>query len=124
MNDKTRAQSVRQHEGLQIHRSGTLDILTLERPDRLNAIDPRMVDALTSYFRQKRDDDDCRVIVLRGAGRAFCAGVDLKSTTDAPPDLQFTGWLGRQDSNLRMAVPKTAALPLGYAPTAGATRAL
>ena len=96
MNDKTRAQSVRQHEGLQIHRSGTLDILTLERPDRLNAIDPRMVDALTSYFRQKRDDDDCRVIVLRGAGRAFCAGVDLKSTTDAPPDLQFTGWLGRQ----------------------------
>ena len=109
---------------MQIHRSGTLDILTLERPDRLNAIDPRMADALTSYFRQKRDDDDCRVIVLRGAGRAFCAGVDLKSTTDAPLDLQFTGWLGRQDSNLRMAVPKTAALPLGYAPTAGATRAL
>ncbi|GAA0863803.1 enoyl-CoA hydratase/isomerase family protein [Sphingopyxis soli] len=89
MTDKTRAQPVRQNEGLQIHRSGTLDILTLNRPDRLNAIDPRMADALTSYFRQKRDDDDCRVIVLRGAGRAFCAGVDLKATKDAPPDLQF-----------------------------------
>ena len=102
MNDKTRAQSVRQHEGLQIHRSGTLDILTLERPDRLNAIDPRMVDALTSYFRQKRDDDDCRVIVLRGAGRAFCAGVDLKSTTDAHPTCNSpAGWGGRTLSQFR-----------------------
>ncbi|MBA4750671.1 MAG: enoyl-CoA hydratase/isomerase family protein [Sphingopyxis sp.] len=69
--------------------SDGLDVVTLDRPGRLNAIDPPMADELTRYFRLKRKDNECRVIVLRGAGRAFCAGVDLKSTHEAPPDLQF-----------------------------------
>jgi hypothetical protein len=37
---------------------------------------------------------------------------------ECPVDKSAKCWLGRQDSNLRMAVPKTAALPLGYAPAA------
>ncbi|MEL6752689.1 MAG: enoyl-CoA hydratase-related protein [Pseudomonadota bacterium] len=52
--------------------------ITLNRPDKLNALTPHM---LGDVFRRVRDasaDDDVRVIVLTGAGRAFCAGLDLK----------------------------------------------
>lgn len=52
--------------------------ITLNRPDKLNALTPAM---LGDVFRRVRDasaDDDVRVILLTGAGRAFCAGLDLK----------------------------------------------
>lgn len=52
--------------------------ITLNRPDKLNALTPQM---LGDVFRRVRDaaaDDAVRVIVLTGAGRAFCAGLDLK----------------------------------------------
>ena len=79
----------RTYAGFQLERSGALEILTLDRPDRLNAIDPAMALDLTRYFREKRDDDQVRVIVMRGAGRAFCAGVDLKASSEAAPDQRF-----------------------------------
>jgi 2-(1,2-epoxy-1,2-dihydrophenyl)acetyl-CoA isomerase len=51
--------------------------VTLERPERLNALCAEMLDALTDAFLQARDDDAVRVVVLRASGRAFCAGQDL-----------------------------------------------
>lgn len=53
-------------------------IITLNRPDRLNAYTPAMGNEVVEAFRSARDDGDVRVILLTGAGRAFCAGVDLE----------------------------------------------
>lgn len=64
---------------LRIERRGAVDWVMLDRPDRLNALDAALIDALLRYFERLYDDDICRVIVLRGAGRAFCAGADLGS---------------------------------------------
>ena len=65
--------------------------LTLNRPDRLNAIDFRMPGDIAAAVRRANDDPDVHVIVLQGAGRAFCSGYDLKISaedghgTRAPP---------------------------------------
>jgi 2-(1,2-epoxy-1,2-dihydrophenyl)acetyl-CoA isomerase len=53
--------------------------LTLNRPDKLNAIDNELADALLRALDAARDDALVRVIRLRGAGRAFCAGRDVSA---------------------------------------------
>lgn len=55
--------------------------LTLNRSETLNAIDPTLSRALLAAFGRAKDDPDVRVVILRGHGRAFCAGRD----TSAPP---------------------------------------
>lgn len=65
---------------LQIENLGEgLQRLTLNRPERLNALNHPMVEALLAYFEGLRRNPDIRVVILRGAGRAFCAGGDLKA---------------------------------------------
>jgi enoyl-CoA hydratase/carnithine racemase len=51
--------------------------LTLQRPERLNAMNPEMLDELLRAFDEADADDAVRVVVVTGAGRAFCAGADL-----------------------------------------------
>jgi enoyl-CoA hydratase len=51
--------------------------LTLNRPERLNAITPQLIADLRTGLQQAWDDDAVRVIRLRGAGRGFCAGYDI-----------------------------------------------
>ncbi len=51
--------------------------MTLNGPDKLNALDDRLVSALADYVRGLHAPDAPRIVVLRGAGRAFCAGLDL-----------------------------------------------
>ncbi|HRD45735.1 MAG TPA: enoyl-CoA hydratase-related protein [Caulobacter sp.] len=70
--------------GLKVDSDGAVDWVTLDRPDRLNALNQPLTDALLAYFEGKRRDTDTRVIVLRGAGRGFCSGADLKA--GAQPD--------------------------------------
>jgi enoyl-CoA hydratase/carnithine racemase len=59
------------------HHDGT-DWVTLNRPESLNALDPSLIDALNDYFQGLQRNRDTRVVVLRGAGANFCAGLDLK----------------------------------------------
>lgn len=59
------------------HRDGC-DWVTLNRPDALNSLNPEMIAALNDYFEALRHNRKTRVVVLRGAGRAFCAGLDIK----------------------------------------------
>jgi len=70
-----------------VHEEGTIAWLTLNRPQRLNAIDAAMGGALRSYFQGLYMRRDIRVVVLQGAGRAFCAGLDLAppATSSAAP---------------------------------------
>ena len=53
-------------------------VVTLNRPDRLNAMSIELVLELADVFEAIRADNSCRVVVLTGAGRAFCSGLDLK----------------------------------------------
>src|ERR1700760_3070753 len=55
-----------------------LDRVTLNRPESLNALDPALIDALNTYFQGLQRNRDTRVVLLRGAGKNFCAGLDLK----------------------------------------------
>lgn len=54
-------------------------ILTLNRPDQMNAFTVEMADELENFFTTVNDNDDIRAIVVTGAGKAFCAGMDLSS---------------------------------------------
>ena len=60
-------------------RDGSVATLTLNRPDALNALDPAMIDALIAHTAAVARDDSVRVVVLRGAGRHFMAGGDIRS---------------------------------------------
>ncbi len=53
-------------------------VVTLNRPDRLNAMSIELVIELDAALRQVADDNDTSVVVLTGAGRGFCSGLDLK----------------------------------------------
>jgi len=60
--------------------------ITLDRPDRMNAFTPTMMQELVDAFDRADADDDVRVVIVTGRGRAFCAGADLgggASTFDA-----------------------------------------
>lgn len=57
--------------------------LTLNDPDKLNALSEAMLDALKAAFDALAADRNCKCVVLKGAGRAFCAGHDLKELTKA-----------------------------------------
>ena len=58
-------------------RDGAVATVTLDRPDRRNALDPELLAGLTSTFTRLAAEPDVRVVVLQGAGPAFCAGADL-----------------------------------------------
>ncbi|QIP06157.1 enoyl-CoA hydratase/isomerase family protein [Bradyrhizobium symbiodeficiens] len=64
---------------LLIERDDGVDRVTLNRPDSLNALDPALIDALNDYFQGLQRNRETRVVVLRGAGQNFCAGLDLKA---------------------------------------------
>jgi enoyl-CoA hydratase len=59
-------------------------VITLNRPAKLNALDAELVEDLHRTLDDIRADDDCRVVVLTGAGRGFCSGLDL--TAPSPID--------------------------------------
>ena len=70
--------------------------ITLNRPERLNAITFEVYHELTDFFARLRDEQDLRVVVITGAGRAFCSGGDVRDIIgalqgrDAEGLLQFT----------------------------------
>jgi enoyl-CoA hydratase/carnithine racemase len=59
------------------HSAPGVAVLTLNRPDRLNAMTRRMFDELMAVPLALKEDDDLRALVITGAGRGFCAGYDL-----------------------------------------------
>jgi enoyl-CoA hydratase len=59
-------------------------VLTLNRPDQLNAMNAELCEALHEVVSELRADRSCRAVVLTGAGRGFCAGVDLSGYGRAP----------------------------------------
>ncbi len=66
-------------ETVLVEERGKVAYVTLNRPDRLNALDPEISEALYNAFYRLVNRRDLRCIVVKGAGKAFCAGGDLNS---------------------------------------------
>ena len=65
---------------------GRVRILTLNRPEKLNALNTALTEALVAWLKEADRDDAVSVVVLTGAGRAFCAGADIGEFKDLTPD--------------------------------------
>jgi enoyl-CoA hydratase len=63
---------------VRVERDGAVATLTLDRPEAMNALSTALCDDITRAFRGLAEAGEVRVAILTGAGRAFCAGVDLK----------------------------------------------
>jgi enoyl-CoA hydratase len=70
-------------------------VVTLDRPDRRNALSAELVADGIAAFRELHRDRDARVVVLHGAGAGFCAGADLKGGDEVAPDTEGRGPVGR-----------------------------
>jgi enoyl-CoA hydratase/carnithine racemase len=84
--------------------------LTLNRPDRYNAMTVTMFDELESVARAVGNDTETRVLILTGAGRAFCAGYDLDEAEELAA-LSALGMLDRQERAAR-ALSAVRAIPV------------
>lgn len=62
---------------LKIEQRGAIEIMALNRPDKLNTMNEEMIFALQDYFRGLQKRHDIRVVLFRAEGRAFCAGLDI-----------------------------------------------
>lgn len=96
-----------------LERDGAVARLVLNRPERRNALDDSLIDALDAALREVAAAPDCRAVVLTGAGPAFCAGGDMAANSD----VDVPGALARQrrflevgDRLLRLPKPTVAAV--------------
>jgi enoyl-CoA hydratase len=70
------------YETIICEKEGGVCIITLNRPDRLNAINFQLALDLTRLLDEIDEDEEARTIILTGAGRGFCAGADIKEMAD------------------------------------------
>ena len=72
-----------EYETLEFELEAGIGLLTLKRPERLNAINAAMLEELNHFWGEIASRNECRVIVMTGAGdRGFCSGLDLKEAAD------------------------------------------
>ena len=126
------SQEVDQESPLLIQTQGRLRILTLNRPHRMNALTPELHHQLREAVLDAAEDRDVGAVLLTGAGRGFCAGGDIKASSDRARKTRETveqrAESIRQHSQTTIALnqmPKiTIALINGAAAGAGLTLAL
>jgi enoyl-CoA hydratase len=105
-------------EAVLFNKNQNVGIITLNRPERLNAINKDLLKGLIEKLEMVKQDKDIATVILTGAGRAFCAGEDLKETSAGK---SFEDWIeeteGLQEVQrviLALGKPLIAAVP-GYA---------
>src|SRR6516225_2864581 len=79
------------YQTIHLERMGAVAILTLSRPERMNAIDKQMLGELQDALDDVERDDELRVLVVKGAGGNFSSGFDLKEQMEARPS-GHTAW--------------------------------
>lgn len=106
------------YELLTLERHEHVAVMTLNRPERLNALNTQLQDETRAACAEVEVDEELRVMIVTGAGRAFSAGVDL-TANERDPDhlgtqserLDEYGWVGRQAlAFYRMTKPTIAAV--------------
>lgn len=120
------------YEHLTVDRKDTVALITLNRPDKLNALNRGLQLEMVQVCQELQEDDGVRVIVWTGAGRGFCSGADLTGArpTGEPERqprsqrLDEFGWVGAQAVSVyRLGKPTIAAVN-GVAAGAGMSLAL
>src|SRR3546814_20277421 len=75
-------------ESVLIEHDGPVAIVTLNRPEALNALSRALSHLIGEAFAELQDSKETRVAILTGSGRAFCAGMDLKELSSGANGLQ------------------------------------
>jgi enoyl-CoA hydratase len=89
------------------HRENHIGFITLNRPDKRNALNPVVWKALDNAIERAEQDSEARVILLSGAGKSFCAGLDLSpenelfSVVGQAPDAAQKVWFFREVRNVQ-----------------------
>ncbi len=109
------------YQTLLIRKEGPVDWVTLNRPDSLNALNAQLIDDLLDYTQSLYWDKAVRVVVLRGAGRAFCAGLDLKARDNSPrsPSTGLTSQRRISEIVMRMRRAPQPFISLVHGPACG-----
>src|SRR5215212_7870754 len=84
-------------------------LITLNRPEALNSLNPELSEDLYAAWEQFMAEDDALVAVLTGAGRAFCAGMDMKAAAEATRTGQSMRYKGAYPTN-KITKPTIAAV--------------
>jgi enoyl-CoA hydratase len=109
-----------------LQQHGSVLVVTIDRPERRNAVDRPTADALEAAFRDFDEDDELAVAVLSGAGGTFCAGADLRVLQDDPSRanrLEPSQHAPMGPTRLRLGKPVIAAVE-GHAVAGGLELAL
>lgn len=83
----------RSPESVDLARDGAVGVITLNRPDKLNALSPEMRRQLAARAREAQDDRTVRAVLLTGAGRAFCSGGDIAAMSRQPDAVDTRAWI-------------------------------
>ncbi len=102
-------------DNILVERDGHVGIITINRPEKLNAMTPEMADAMVATVNAFNVDDDIRCVILTGAGeRAFCAGSDIRMLDDYDTPWNFRNRPDYGDAIRALLKPSIAAVN-GYA---------
>jgi enoyl-CoA hydratase len=109
--EQTQEATVPDSPGVRVERDGPVTVVTIDRPERRNAVDGPAAAALADAFRAFDRDPGASVAVLTGAGGAFCAGADLKAiAAGRPPRVAADGDGPMGPTRLRLSKPVLAAI--------------
>ena len=120
------------YQDLTLERDGKIAVMTLRRPEKLNALGAVLHDEIEAVCAEVGADDDIRALIITGEGRGFSAGADLTSGRTVDPDavppqserLDEFGWVGRQAMAVYGLEKPTIAAVNGVAVGAGMSLAL
>ena len=119
------------YQHLRIEIADQIATVTLDRPEKLNALSRGLHDEMVQAANQLRADDDVRVLIITGAGRGFCSGADLTArpaengvSNDQAARLDEFGWVGAQALAFGAIDKPTIAAVNGVAAGAGMSLAL
>lgn len=117
-------------ETLEVDRRDHVVTVTLDRPEKLNAMNTQMFGELARVFAEVADNDDDRVLVITGRGRGFCSGADISAQAEAANgprprhSLDQMRWIGDAALRLHRLSKPTIAKVNGIAAGAGCNLAL
>lgn len=119
------------YNDLLIDRHEHVAVVTLNRPEKLNALSRNLQNEMRAAAAELREDDGVRAVIWTGAGRGFCSGADLTggraANDETPPQndrLDEMGWVGRQAMAIYNLDKPTIAAVNGVAAGAGMSLAL